>query len=69
MPTTLEPPAARHCAKTLVVSTVKTRSAEDFARKPNDNDPFYSEANMRHLRESLAQIAAGKVVKRDIIEV
>lgn len=31
-------------------------------------DPFYSEANMRHLRESAAAAHAGKVVEHDLIE-
>lgn len=30
-------------------------------------DPFYSEANMRHLRESVAQMNAGKITRRELI--
>lgn len=32
------------------------------------HDPFYSEANLRHLRTSLAQLNAGQGVKHDLIE-
>ena len=31
-------------------------------------DPFYSESNLQHLRESLAQLRQGKVVEHDLIE-
>lgn len=30
-------------------------------------DPFYSETNMRHLRESIAQMNAGKITRRELI--
>ncbi|ANZ44238.1 type II toxin-antitoxin system RelB/DinJ family antitoxin [Cloacibacillus porcorum] len=30
-------------------------------------DPFYSEANMRHLRESVAQMNAGKITRHELI--
>ena len=30
-------------------------------------DPFYSEANMRHLRESVAQMDAGKTARHELI--
>jgi DNA-damage-inducible protein J len=32
-------------------------------------DPFYSESNMARLRESIANLNAGKGIERDIIEV
>lgn len=32
-------------------------------------DPFYSESNMIRLRESIANLNAGKGVERDLIEV
>ena len=32
-------------------------------------DPFYSESNMARLRESIANLNAGKGVERDLIEV
>lgn len=35
---------------------------------PDDDDLFYSEPNMSILRESIAQVEAGKVVVHDIIE-
>ena len=31
-------------------------------------DPFYSESNLLHLRESLAQLRQGKVAEHDLIE-
>lgn len=30
-------------------------------------DTFYSEANMRHLRESVAQMDAGKTARHELI--
>ncbi|MEG1825458.1 MAG: type II toxin-antitoxin system RelB/DinJ family antitoxin, partial [Cloacibacillus sp.] len=30
-------------------------------------DPFYSETNMRHLRESVAQMNAGKITRHELI--
>lgn len=35
----------------------------------DDDDYFYSEANLAHLDHSLAQIKNGQVVEHDIIEV
>ena len=32
-------------------------------------DPFYSESNMARLRESIANLNAGKGIERDLIEV
>jgi DNA-damage-inducible protein J len=32
-------------------------------------DPFYSESNMRALRQSIADADAGKLTERDLIEV
>ena len=32
-------------------------------------DPFYSEANMRHLRKAIADVKAGRIVEHDLIEV
>ena len=32
-------------------------------------DPFYSESNMARLRESIANLDAGKGIERDLIEV
>lgn len=32
-------------------------------------DPFYSEANQKHLREAIAALNAGKGVEHDLIEV
>ena len=34
-----------------------------------DCDPFYSESNMRHLREGISQLDAGNGVEHEIIEV
>ncbi len=31
-------------------------------------DPFYSEANMRHLRQSVQELREGKVVEHELIE-
>ena len=31
-------------------------------------DPFYSESNMRHLRASIAEAKAGRVMEHDLIE-
>jgi DNA-damage-inducible protein J len=31
-------------------------------------DPFYSEANMRHLRASIAEAKAGRVIEHELIE-
>ncbi len=31
-------------------------------------DPFYSEANMRHLRQSIQELREGKVVEHELIE-
>ncbi len=32
-------------------------------------DPFYSEANMRHIRKSIEEMRAGKVAEHDLLEV
>ena len=34
-----------------------------------DFDPFYSEENMRHLRQSIAQIESGRGVEHELVEV
>jgi DNA-damage-inducible protein J len=34
-----------------------------------DPDPFYSEANMERLRRSIAELEAGKGIRRELIEV
>ena len=34
-----------------------------------DCDPFYSESNMRHLREGIAQLNAGKGTEHELVEV
>ncbi len=31
-------------------------------------DPFYSEANMRHLRQSIQELQEGKVAEHELIE-
>ncbi len=33
----------------------------------DDDDHFYSEANMEHLRKSIAQLESGQVVKHELV--
>jgi len=71
MPTTLEAPATPHRTRTHVASAVKTRRVGERTTKPNDNDPFYSEANLRDLSEQFELHKAGKLrmTEHDLIEV
>lgn len=56
------------------LSTAFTIFAKRFVREngmpfPVDSDPFYSEANMKFLEESIKELKEGKGVEHELIEV
>lgn len=58
----------------LTISTAITMLAKRMTRENRmpfeiEGDPFYSESNMKVLRESIAQAEAGHVTEHELIEV
>lgn len=52
----------------MFVKTVLRRHEIPFTIESAE-DPFYSEANMRHLRQAVKELNEGKGVEHEIIEV
>ena len=47
----------------------KTMIRENRIPFPIERDPFYTRANVEHLRRSIAQAEAGKLTQHELIEV
>ena len=57
------------CAAKVIKDRCIPFTLEAYDEDDDENDPFYSETNMRHLEMSLEQLKAGKVMEHELIEV
>ncbi|MDF2505189.1 hypothetical protein [Clostridium sp.] len=53
----------------MALKSVNIRIDEELKKQVEKRDPFYSEANMAHLKKSIEQLDQGKGKIHDIVEV